>query len=121
MKEAMELLSNAFDTLNNTLVLGSEAGKISVVKAQIQKAYEILHREAEEQEKDKRELVALKYQLEDAKRKQKSKGRRSRNRESARRKRGNRWLIKQFPTSRKRYRSLTKTSLCLSRAARRRC
>lgn len=67
MKEAMELLSKAFDTLNNTLVLGSEAGKISVVKAQIQKAYEILHREAEEQEKDKRELVALRYQLEDAK------------------------------------------------------
>lgn len=67
MKEAMELLSNAFDTLNNTLVLGSEAGKISVVKAQIQKAYEILHREAEEQEKDKRELVALRYQFEDAK------------------------------------------------------
>lgn len=71
MKEAMELLSKAFDTLNNTLVLGSEAGKISVVKAQMQKAYEILHREAEEQEKDKRELVALKYQLEDAKKKAK--------------------------------------------------
>lgn len=67
MKEAMELLSKAFDTLNNTLVLGSEAGKISVVKAQIRKAYEILHREAEEQEKDKRELVALRYQFEDAK------------------------------------------------------
>lgn len=67
MKEAMELLSKAFDTLNNTLVLGSEAGKISVVKAQIQKVYEILHREAEEQEKDKRELVALRYQLDDAK------------------------------------------------------
>ena len=67
MKEAMELLSKAFDTLNNTLVLGSEAGKISVVKAQIQKAYEILHRESEEQEKDKRELVALRYQLDDAK------------------------------------------------------
>lgn len=64
MKEAMELLSNAFDTLNNTLVLGSEAGKISVVKAQIQKAYEILHREAEEQEKDKRELAALRIQVE---------------------------------------------------------
>lgn len=67
MKEAMELLSKAFDTLNNTLVLGSEAGRISVVKAQIRKAYEILHREAGEQEKDKRELVALRYQLEDAK------------------------------------------------------
>lgn len=67
MKEAMELLSKAFDTLNNTLVLGSEAGKISVVKAQMQKAYEILHRESEEQEKDKRELVALRYQLDDAK------------------------------------------------------
>ena len=49
----------------------AEAGKISGVKAQIQKAYEILHREAEEQEKDKRELVALKYQLEDAKKKAK--------------------------------------------------
>ena len=67
MKEAMELLSHAFDTLNGTLVLGSEAGKISAVKAQIQKAYEILQREAEEQEKNKRELVALKYQLMDAK------------------------------------------------------
>lgn len=67
MKEAMELLSHAFDTLNGTLVLGSEAGKISVVKAQIQKAYGILQREAEEQEKDKRELVALRYQLEDVK------------------------------------------------------
>lgn len=67
MKEAMELLSKAFDTLNNTLILGSEAGKISVVKAQIQKAYDILHHAAEEHEKDKRELVALRYQLEDAK------------------------------------------------------
>lgn len=67
MKEAMELLSKAFDTLNNTLVLGSEAGKISVVKAQIQKAYGILQREAEEQEKDERELITLRHQVEEAK------------------------------------------------------
>lgn len=63
MKKAMELLSHAFDTLNGTLVLGLEAGKISAVKAQIQEAYGILQREAEEQEKTERELVVLKYQL----------------------------------------------------------
>lgn len=67
MKEAMELLSHAFDTLNGTLVLGSEAGKISTVKMQIQKAYGILQREAEEQEKTESELVELKYQVEAAK------------------------------------------------------
>lgn len=67
MKEAMELLSKAFDTLNNTLVLGSEAGKISIVKAQIQKAYGILQSEAEGQEKDKRELITLRHQAAEAK------------------------------------------------------
>ena len=67
MTEAMELLSKAFDTLNGTLFLGSEAGKISAVKAQIQTAYGILQREAEEQEKTERELVVLKYQLKEAK------------------------------------------------------
>lgn len=66
MKEAIELLSHAFDTLNGTLVLGSEAGKISTVKMQIQKAYRILQREAEEQEKTERELVVLRYQLKEA-------------------------------------------------------
>lgn len=66
MKEAMELLSHAFDTLNGTLVLGSEAGKISAVKAQIQKAYGILQREAEEQEKTERELITLRHQVEGA-------------------------------------------------------
>lgn len=73
MKEAMELLSKSFDTLNNTLVLGSEAGKISVVKAQIQKAYEILHREAEEQEKAERELITLRHQVEEAEKAKKAK------------------------------------------------
>lgn len=63
MKEAMGLLSHAFDTLNGTLVLGSEAGKISAVKAQIQKAYGILQREAEEQEKTERELITLRHQV----------------------------------------------------------
>lgn len=45
MEQAMQLLDRAFATLGTVLIVGSQAGKISSVQADLQQAYAILRRE----------------------------------------------------------------------------
>lgn len=64
MEQAMQLLDRAFDTLSTVLIAASQAGKISSVQTDLRQAYAILQREVAEYEKDKRELAALRIQVE---------------------------------------------------------
>lgn len=67
MEQAMQLLNRAFEMLGTVLIASSQADKVSSVQADLRQAYAILQREVAEYEKDKRELVTLKYQLKEAK------------------------------------------------------
>lgn len=67
MEQAMQLLDRAFGTLSTVLIAASQADKVSSVQTDLRQAYAILQREVAEYEKDKRELVTLKYQLKEAK------------------------------------------------------
>ena len=64
MEQAMQLLGRAFDTLSTVLIAASQAGKVGSVQTDLQQAYAILQREVAEYEKDKRELAALRLQVE---------------------------------------------------------
>jgi hypothetical protein len=64
MEQAMQLLDRAFGTLDTVLIAASQAGKISSVQTDLRQAYAILQREVAEYEKDKRELAALRIQVE---------------------------------------------------------
>lgn len=64
MEQAMQLLDRAFDTLSTVLIAASQADKVSSVQADLRQAYAILQREVAEYEKDKRELAALRIQVE---------------------------------------------------------
>lgn len=64
MEQAMQLLGRAFDTLSTVLIAASQAGKVGSVQTDLQQAYAILQREVAEYEKDKRELAALRIQVE---------------------------------------------------------
>ncbi len=64
MEQAMQLLDRAFGTLDTALIAASQAGKISSVQTDLRQAYAILQREVAEYEKDKRELAALRIQVE---------------------------------------------------------
>ena len=63
MEQAMQLLDRAFETLSTVLIASSQADKVSSVQTDLRQAYEILHREVAEYEKDKRELAALRNQV----------------------------------------------------------
>ena len=67
MEQAMQLLDRAFETLSTVLIASSQAGKVSSVQTDLRQAYAILHREVAEYEKDKRELAALRIQVEESK------------------------------------------------------
>ena len=66
MEQAMQLLDRAFETLSTVLIASSQAGKVNNVQTDLRQAYAILQREAAEYENDKRELAALRIQVESA-------------------------------------------------------
>ena len=67
MEQAMQLLDRAFETLSTVLIASSQADKVSSVQTDLRQAYAILQREVTEYEKDKRELAALRIQVEASK------------------------------------------------------
>ena len=67
MEQAMQLLDRAFETLSTVLIASSQADKVSSVQTDLRQAYAILQREFAEYEKDKRELAALRIQVEASK------------------------------------------------------
>lgn len=67
MEQAMQLLDRAFETLSTVLIASSQADKVSNVQTDLRQAYAILQREVAEYEKDKRELAALRIQVEASK------------------------------------------------------
>ena len=67
MEQAMQLLDRAFEMLSTVLIASSQADKVSSVQTDLRQAYAILQREVAEYEKDKRELAALRIQVEESK------------------------------------------------------
>ena len=63
----MQLLDRAFETLSTVLIAASQADKVSSVQTDLRQDYAILQREVAEYEKDKRELAALRIQVEESK------------------------------------------------------
>lgn len=66
MEQAMQLLDMAFETLSTVMIASSQADKVSSVQTDLRQAYAILQRDVAEYEKDKRELAALRIQVESA-------------------------------------------------------
>lgn len=64
MEQAMQLLDRAFEMLSTVLIASSQADKVSSVQTDLRQVYAILQREVAEYEKDKRELAALRIQVE---------------------------------------------------------
>lgn len=64
MEQAMQLLDRAFNTLSTVLIAASQADKVGSVQTDLRQAYAILQREVAEYEKNKRELAALRIQVE---------------------------------------------------------
>ena len=67
MEQAMQLLDRAFETLSTVLIASSQADKVSSVQTDLRQPYATLQREFAEYEKDKRELAALRIQVEASK------------------------------------------------------